>query len=884
MLFLLIAFLFASTLHSATLETTPMPSFFFYEENAGQASPDVRLLLRGGPHRVYFSAAAIHLFNSQLGAEAAVRFAADGTGPGIEPLEAWPGVVNRFEGGAESWRRNIPAHRRVQFTGVYPGIDLVVGESGEQPSFTYIVQPGTDPATVLLDCGQARGSLNEQGDWLVEVSFGGWRFNKPRAYQESEAGKTNVEASYIVLSTSQVRLQAGSFDASQPLMVEVHLASGQPGQLNPNSPVIDSAGNIYFAGSVASSETCSITPGGTINFCPDTFVAGIDSQNRPLFFTVLAGVAEDFARHLAMDGEGNLVIAGSSASSDFPVTGDAFQPVNAGPIGPRPRTLPAYYGDLFFARLDTQGDLLYSTFYGGPGGEAPTGMAAGPDADIVVLASVENGFPTTAGAWFRDSASFCATCSFAAIVRFDMAGSRPLFSTLVPGSIESIAAHSDASVYAAGSAREEVPTTAGALQTELRGTSDAYLLRLATDGSQPLFATYLGGSGFEAIDAMVVAGNGDAWVYGRSDSPELVPNAVSTSFLSRISADGARLLNSEFFSEDSAAHLLRDAAGNILIYSDVRSPGLPVTPAALLGAGCGNIDGHAFLRRFRADGSLEFASYLPGSVTFEQAVTLDPEGAFHRVSPGRIERLLSDEPSVFALGCVTSAASRWNFSRVSPGTIITLIGTKMGPETGVAASPSDNRYPTELAGVRVWINAIAAPLLYVQAGQINAVTPFGVTLAATADVVVEYQGVEAAALNVDVVPYDFALFSLDGSGRGQAAAFNQDGSLNSIDNPAPRGSIVVLYGTGGGITLPPSADGDLAPLADFPQPAASIDVLFNRAFTETLYAGPAPGLVNGVVQINMRLPQDLPAEPAEILINVVVGGSQYVSPATIAIR
>jgi uncharacterized protein (TIGR03437 family) len=171
----------------------------------------------------------------------------------------------------------------------------------------------------------------------------------------------------------------------------------------------------------------------------------------------------------------------------------------------------------------------------------------------------------------------------------------------------------------------------------------------------------------------------------------------------------------------------------------------------------------------------------------------------------------------------------------------------------------------------------------VQAGQINAVTPYGVTPGTPAEVVVEYQGGRAAR-GVEVVPYDFALFSLDGSGLGQAAALNQDGSINSIDNPAPRGSIVVLYGTGAGVTVPPSTDDALAPLADFPEPAEPIQVLFNRAYTEVLYAGPAPGLVNGVVQINMRIPEDLPADPAEIPINVVIGGSQYVSPATIAIR
>ena len=76
-------------------------------------------------------------------------------------------MVNRFEGGAENWRRNIPGHRRVQFTGIFPGVDLIVGESGGQPTFTYVVQPGADLAGVFLDSGRAEGYLDDQGNWQV---------------------------------------------------------------------------------------------------------------------------------------------------------------------------------------------------------------------------------------------------------------------------------------------------------------------------------------------------------------------------------------------------------------------------------------------------------------------------------------------------------------------------------------------------------------------------------------------------------------------------------------------------------------------------------------------------------------------------------------------
>ena len=75
----LLALLFVTAaLRSATLEKISLPSFFFYEENVGQADPDVRLLMRNGPHRAYFTAGSIHLFNASVGAQTEVRFAARG--------------------------------------------------------------------------------------------------------------------------------------------------------------------------------------------------------------------------------------------------------------------------------------------------------------------------------------------------------------------------------------------------------------------------------------------------------------------------------------------------------------------------------------------------------------------------------------------------------------------------------------------------------------------------------------------------------------------------------------------------------------------------------------------------------------------------------------
>ncbi|MBI1354386.1 MAG: hypothetical protein GC160_08570 [Acidobacteria bacterium] len=878
----------AGLLPGAVLETLPQPSFFFYEENVGQASdPEAILLVRGGPPQSYLSARELHLFtpySSRVGSEIRVRFAAAESSPEMRPLETWPGRAHRFVGPEAQWQRNLAAHRRVELAEVYPGVDLILSGQGARIVMTYVVRPGADPGAVLLESNLTAQLAD--GAWRVDgfpFLRGSATFATPAGYQGTDDSRVAVDASYEVRGAMQAGLRVGSYDAQQPLYLEIAVDAGGGFALTPSA--VDDAGNVYLTGSAPSAVLCGVTTGGTEEACPDAFVAAYDARGEPLFYTVLAGAAEDAAAFAGLDGAGGLSVAGTTASEDFPVTADAFQPANAGPIGPRPLGVAATFGDLFLARLDAvTGEMLYSTFFGGPGGESSRSIAVA-DGLLTALAHTESAdFPTTPGAWIPTAEPRCDGCGVDALVQFDLRAGRPRFSTFLPP-VEpgggAIAARPDGSVYYAGAADQPVPVTGGAAQTELRGASDAYVFRLAPDGSQPVWATYYGGPGSDRASGVALGGDGQVWITGYSDSLGLNLGQEPSSFLARFAADGSEVAASAF-PTDLGGTLLPDGSGGILHYMAAATPSLPVTGDALLPSGCGNNDGHGYLRRFTAAGALEQASYLPGPGSSPKQALADPAGVFHRVRNGRLERLLLDEPAPFAIGCVSHAASRWNFERVSTGGIVTLVGTKMGPEEGVSGAPVDGRFPTELGGVRVLMDGIPAPLLYAQAGQINAVTPYAVTGREPIDVVVEYDGRTTEPLQVDVFPYDFALFSLDGSGMGQAAALNQDGTLNTPENPADPGSIIVLYGAGAGATVPPSLDGELAPLTDLPAFQTTIKILHNRQYVEPLYAGPAPGLVNGAVQINLRLPDDMPSGPNRI--NVVVGGSQYVSPATISVR
>ncbi|MCP5116499.1 MAG: hypothetical protein GY953_37200, partial [bacterium] len=367
------------------------------------------------------------------------------------------------------------------------------------------------------------------------------------------------------------------------------------------------------------------------------------------------------------------------------------------------------------------------------------------------------------------------------------------YATYLPDSffLPSFAIHSDGCVYVAGSEEAGAFTTPGSLQPQFGGAVDAYLLRLAPDGSHPLFATYLGGSEVDRSNGLVLDGQGNAGLLVHTTREDFSSAEPSSGVFAWIASEGARMVSSLPFTVEPSAfpYLIRASAGQIVLFSTVLSPVLPTSRNAPLRASCADraLD-HAYLTVWGSDGVQVLATYLPRPVESNRSIAVDPSGLLYLGRGADVDRVDFNGPNEPAVRCTTGAASRRNFSAVSPGEIITLLGADMGPQEGVGADPSGTgRYPQALAGVRVLVDGAAAPLLYVQASQINAVVPYAVSSEGKVPIEVEYDG-RRLHLEVRVVPAGVGLFAIDGSGIGQAAALNQDGTLNSELNPATKSS------------------------------------------------------------------------------------------------
>jgi uncharacterized protein (TIGR03437 family) len=646
------------------------------------------------------------------------------------------------------------------------------------------------------------------------------------------------------------------------------------------------------------------------------------------FNTYLGGSATDAAAALARDSQGNLVVAGATASSNFPVTAGAWQ-----------TSMQSASTAGFIARLDPTGShILSATFVTFPGASDTTLTAVALDASGNVLV-----------AGYTASGGFVAGLSPAL--------DKLLFNTAFSAYPLAMALDSAANIYVTGAAYGNLQTTPGVAQTASGGgscadtptgsgpCSDAFVLKLSANGATVLYATYLGGSDEDTGRAIAIDANGNVTITGDTASANFpLLNAAQTTFGGAIQSFGSPDYGDAFVARfDPSAHLLYstylggagidigyavalDPSGNAYIGGYTESADFPVTPGAYQTVYGGSGDG--FVTKVSPLGAFLWSSFLGGSAmdsisalvldslgniyttgstgsadfpttggslptcrtgTGPFAAELDPTGASLQRStkgPG----MGFDDPYAIAIDTsggvylAGSAASQVFFAtagaaqttygggasdafamkidwNAAPGSYVACVLNAASLQPGnqsffplgtVAPGEIVSLFGTGLAGAQVSFDGLPAPVLYSSANQVNAVVPYGVPGPNT-----QMAAGAAFAVTMPVATAVPAIFTY-ASGIDQAVVINQDGTLNSVGNPATRGTIVTFYAEGAGLMMPAMADGSLAPLAPpFPVPALPIGVTIRGANATVEYAGAAPGFISGLLQINVQVPTSI---------------------------
>jgi uncharacterized protein (TIGR03437 family) len=602
---------------------------------------------------------------------------------------------------------------------------------------------------------------------------------------------------------------------------------GQPNSAN--AIAVDSSGNVFIAGVTAAQEfplVNALQNSPAINNQSTGFLMKFAPNGDVVFSTYLGGTKGSSAMNgVAVDAQGNAYVTGTTLASDYPSTpGLPADPASSGSI--------SLISAAWFAKISGDGSkILYA------GGVSSSGHACGAGSTCFLSGIATGGVSiavdpvgnaylagNTYGTLSGTAGALVANGIGAFVAKINAAGNGLAYLTLLgtannlpgggggpapdssPGNlISAIAVDSAGDAYIAGETNDpNFPATPGSFQSSLPGGAgtnqfapapfSAFVAKLNPTGSAMVWASYLGGDSYNDARNLAVDANGDVWVSGTTNSTNFVASLVvpdGSEFLTEFNPTGSALLYSARLPTNSAAAaLVIDSSGSI----------------------------------HTAGGTGIVSSFSPAS------------------APG-----VTTAPVIFG---VTNSAGGVISGRVVPGELISISGLNLGPAAGATAQVNSAGFvPTSLAGVEMTINGTLAPLLYVSAMQINAVAPVELTPGSAVTLRLVTNNVAAPDFRVEVDAAAPEVFP---------AALNQDGTVNSPSNPAAAGSYVTVWATGTGVTY--GADGQItqtagnqcgclvsyAAIADGPTPLLNTNV-------RVAYAGAAPGLVNGVIQINFQV-------------------------------
>jgi uncharacterized protein (TIGR03437 family) len=230
--------------------------------------------------------------------------------------------------------------------------------------------------------------------------------------------------------------------------------------------------------------------------------------------------------------------------------------------------------------------------------------------------------------------------------------------------------------------------------------------------------------------------------------------------------------------------------------------------------------------------------------------------------PDGVPAAVTDTPApVASTGPLTIVNAATNLPGApAPGSLVSIYAANLAPQPTTPAAG----VALTVAGVQIFFNKIAAPLLYVSPGQINAQVPYELSGSASAIVEVRRDGMLIGSSAVGISPFNPGLFT---GADNAAAVINEDGTINSANHFAPRGSIVSLFATGDGAQTDHPVTGRPA-AAPLPHTQAPVTVTIGNTLADVIYAGAAPGFV-GLMQVNVRVPTAL---AGSLAVTVTVGG------------
>ena len=666
----------------------------------------------------------------------------------------------------------------------------------------------------------------------------------------------------------------------------------------------DSAGNYYVAAHTNSPNYPRLPVGQSFSGDLDIVVSKFSPANALLYSTVIGGSGSDTPGNAAVDSDGNLYLTFSTTSTNFPRPSGSVIGGSAAGTG--------------VLKLSPSGTLTAVALFACPPPAFASGLTLDANGNVWICGGT-TGFAGQTGAIQRDVAGGGDIF----VARFNSAltqiGYFTYLGTAAEENASRIGLDAAGNVYLLGNGGSASFPTGGGKAFPGAGS---FAVKLDTVNNKVLFATYLtagtGGSG-------LVVDGADVWVAANSSGTGFTPtpDAAQTVYaggfndmiLARLNASDGQIRYATYFGGnggDFANGLALDPAGNLIIFGNTSSTNFPVTPDALRKTASAQTTG--FIAVIDGGGRLLYSSYLGGSGTFDFGLAIAVDAAGNAIVGGgttsadfpvtagafqtqrgsggdvpdgyvtRVEFVAAADPNL-TRAAVQNAAS-FRGGAIAPGEVVVIYPSNAGPANLVtAALTADRKISTLIGATRVLFDGTPAPMVYTVKGQASFTVPYALAGKSFTRVVVEYNGVSSRPMAFPVTAAAPGIFTI-ASGTGPAALFNENGSPNSAQNPADRGSIIVFFASGEGQTSPAGVDGRLnefARLEDYPRPLQTVKVTVGGLPAEILYAGGAPSFLAGLMQFNVRMSPGVQPGPS-VLLEVTIGTNTSQPAVTLAVK
>ena len=533
-----------------------------------------------------------------------VNFEGANENPKIDGIDAYPEYQNYFLGNnPEHWAGHVPLYKKVQYRNLYPGIDLMMYSKETKFKYDFLVAAHQDPSKIKLVFKGVTPQLKANGDLQIQTSVNEITELAPYAYQLINGQEVPVTCHFSLKKNCLQYLFPDDYNHSYPLVIDPVLIfatySGSLATTYGYSATYDQTGCLYAGGECFNTGwpvtlgAFQLTYGGSIDASINKYTA---VGNALVYSTYFGGSGFDVPNNLVVNASNELIIFGTTISSNLPVTAGAYDVTANGS------------NDMYVAHFNNTGSgLIGATYVGGSGVDGSNSFWLSPNygdenrgevfidaaQNIICTGSTTStNFPVTAGCY----QSALAGSQDGVVFKLNPTCTTLLLSTYIGGSQDdacfAVNVNSVGNIIVVGGTNStNYPTTAGTLHTASQGGTDGFVSILNPGCTALIASTYLGTSDYDHAFKLQVDNADNVYVCGQTHgaypvTAGLYSNPNACIFFDKLNPSLTASLASTRIGQNTASGdlvptaFLYDNCGNVYFSGFQASVGLPLTPNA----------------------------------------------------------------------------------------------------------------------------------------------------------------------------------------------------------------------------------------------------------------------------------------------------------------